>query len=279
MDWTDERRAAVSERMQRIWAQRSAEQKDAIFAQAGPKIAAALRGRKRSPEQKAHMRDAAVANRDNRVRAAQGSWAAKTPEERLARMRPAIDAGAAAVRGQPLKPEHLRRTRKTLARIRADPTIQQKRLEALRDATRSPEGRAQRGVISRTYWSALTPEQRAAHPWVHAGQEASFMRRPTRLERAIAAELDAMALTYTAQKRIGRYVVDFHLSAWDLVVECDGAYWHSGPERQARDDARDAYLRRLGCRVVRLPEAAIKADARQALRRGLASALARPEAI
>lgn len=50
----------------------------------------------------------------------------------------------------------------------------------------------------------------------------------------------------------GRYRVDFLANKW-LVVEIDGAAWHSSPEAIERDKLRDQYFERLGYSVLRIP--------------------------
>lgn len=50
----------------------------------------------------------------------------------------------------------------------------------------------------------------------------------------------------------GRYRVDFLMNTW-LVVEIDGAAYHSSPEAVARDEIRDRHLESLGYSVLRLP--------------------------
>lgn len=50
----------------------------------------------------------------------------------------------------------------------------------------------------------------------------------------------------------GRYRADFLANDW-LVIEIDGAAWHSSPEAQARDQLRDTYFEGLGYTVLRIP--------------------------
>jgi very-short-patch-repair endonuclease len=50
----------------------------------------------------------------------------------------------------------------------------------------------------------------------------------------------------------GRYRVDFLADRW-LVVEIDGATYHSSPQALARDRVRDAYFEGLGYSVLRIP--------------------------
>jgi very-short-patch-repair endonuclease len=50
----------------------------------------------------------------------------------------------------------------------------------------------------------------------------------------------------------GRYRVDFLANEW-LVIEIDGAAYHSSPEAVERDKVRDAYFESLGYTVIRIP--------------------------
>jgi very-short-patch-repair endonuclease len=70
--------------------------------------------------------------------------------------------------------------------------------------------------------------------------------------------LDALDVAYVQQQIIGKYAVDFLIADTPLVLECDGAYWHSKPGAAEKDARKDAFLREQGYAVLRLPEALIK---------------------
>jgi very-short-patch-repair endonuclease len=55
------------------------------------------------------------------------------------------------------------------------------------------------------------------------------------------------------QKPIGRYIVDFYAPAAGLVVELDGGQ-HFDAAGMAADAMRDAYLRKMGLRVLRFDD-------------------------
>jgi len=57
---------------------------------------------------------------------------------------------------------------------------------------------------------------------------------------------------FRRQVPIGRYIVDFYCAALKLVVELDGTH-HRSPGMDEYDDRRTYYLRRLGMRVLRIP--------------------------
>ena len=86
------------------------------------------------------------------------------------------------------------------------------------------------------------------------------IQSPTAIEIAVGKALDVLGAAYESQKVIGRCIVDYYLPEHNMVIECDGHYWHSLPKNKARDDRRDAWLRSQGYTVVRLTEEAIRQD-------------------
>jgi very-short-patch-repair endonuclease len=58
-----------------------------------------------------------------------------------------------------------------------------------------------------------------------------------------------------------RDVFDLYVPAFNLLIECDGRYWHSKPDVKRRDVAKTKRARALGYRVTRLPEDLIKSPA------------------
>jgi very-short-patch-repair endonuclease len=59
-------------------------------------------------------------------------------------------------------------------------------------------------------------------------------------------------LKFYRQVPIGPYIVDFISHFYGLVIEVDGVT-HGRPHEIAYDATRDAYLERLGLRVLRVP--------------------------
>lgn len=59
-------------------------------------------------------------------------------------------------------------------------------------------------------------------------------------------------LTLDMQVEVMSYRLDFLIDK-RLVVEIDGAAWHSSPEAQARDNMRDESLRNVGYHILRIP--------------------------
>ena len=92
-----------------------------------------------------------------------------------------------------------------------------------------------------------------------AGNMASCRKiRASRLEKAIWAVLDVLHVSYQTAVAFGPYVVDIYIPKRRLIIECDGAYWHSRAGAMEHDARRDAFMRNVGFTVLRLPELEIK---------------------
>jgi very-short-patch-repair endonuclease len=84
--------------------------------------------------------------------------------------------------------------------------------------------------------------------------------RVTSIERAIKDRLDAAGIAYTFQYLVDRFIADFYIPAANLIVECDGVYWHSLPKAQKNDAAKDVAIAQHGYALLRLPESRILSD-------------------
>jgi hypothetical protein len=68
-------------------------------------------------------------------------------------------------------------------------------------------------------------------------------------------------LKFRRQFPIGNYVVDFYCFEVRMAVELDGGA-HAQPSQAKKDRAKDAYLTRLGVRVLRLPNGQVMEEDR-----------------
>jgi adenine-specific DNA-methyltransferase len=62
-------------------------------------------------------------------------------------------------------------------------------------------------------------------------------------------------LDFDRQKIIGNYIVDFYCTNFNVVIEIDGG---SHDDKEEYDAARDEYLKRLGLKVIHIPDADVK---------------------
>ena len=83
----------------------------------------------------------------------------------------------------------------------------------------------------------------------------------TSIEIAMAEELTRRGIEYVEQYNVGnRYVADFFLPVFNIIIECDGDYWHRRPETKARDKRKNAYIRACGYSLYRFWESEINTD-------------------
>jgi very-short-patch-repair endonuclease len=73
-------------------------------------------------------------------------------------------------------------------------------------------------------------------------------------------------LKFRRQMPLDIFVVDFYCRDLRLVVELDGAI-HAEPSQAAHDQNRDAYLRSLGCTILRFPNEAISTNIESVLQK------------
>lgn len=90
-------------------------------------------------------------------------------------------------------------------------------------------------------------------------------RGPSSLEKMVGNVLNDLQIPNIPQAPLGWYHVDFLLPEHNLVLECDGVYWHSQPQAILNDQRRDTWLTRHGYIVLRIPEHEIIHDVRTAV--------------
>jgi very-short-patch-repair endonuclease len=84
----------------------------------------------------------------------------------------------------------------------------------------------------------------------------------TGIERDVRLFLESCGLKVVREFRAGRKrdVFDFYLKSHNLLIECDGDYWHSKPFVRERDARKELRARKLGYEVLRLSEALINSS-------------------
>jgi len=91
----------------------------------------------------------------------------------------------------------------------------------------------------------------------------------TKIEWAVLQLLSALQIRFHFQKRFkisGQLVIpDFFLPDFNIVIECDGEYWHGRVSQKRRDHIKNQLYKSLGFHVIRLKEKDIIVNPVQAL--------------
>lgn len=91
----------------------------------------------------------------------------------------------------------------------------------------------------------------------------------TSIEHAMHEMLDELDVEYIIQFPIGEMHVDIFIPSVQLVVECDGDYWHGRTGAKGHDYRRDQVIKRAGYQVIRIWESDIEEDAHTAFMKAL----------
>lgn len=84
-------------------------------------------------------------------------------------------------------------------------------------------------------------------------------RGESTIEKRVRYALQRSKIKFSQEVKIGAYRADFLLPELNLIIECDGEYWHDRkPGVTARDHRKTVFLQHKGYKVVRFPEQAIR---------------------
>lgn len=81
----------------------------------------------------------------------------------------------------------------------------------------------------------------------------------TSIEKYVYEQLEKGGIAYEKQVLINdKFTVDAFIPSLNLAIEVDGDYWHSLPQHQLRDKAKNGYLAKLGLKILRIKESEVK---------------------
>jgi len=96
-------------------------------------------------------------------------------------------------------------------------------------------------------------ESRIVYMASHSGLFAN-----TSIERKVKGQLSGMNIRFIHQYNVdNKFLCDFFIPDLNLIVECDGDYYHGLPGCIEKDIQRDFYLNSQGYDVLRIPECII----------------------
>lgn len=72
------------------------------------------------------------------------------------------------------------------------------------------------------------------------------------LEEFIRLQLEKISEPFQQEMRVGKFRADFYLPKRNLIIECDGEYWHMDQKARLRDKRKDVLFGKLGYNILRL---------------------------
>ncbi len=160
-------------------------------------------------------------------------------------------------------PESLAKMSASQKKRLADP-VKSAYLRGPRPAAQKPKSEEHKAALKASW----TPERRAKHAARMKGNDRWKTHGESSIERQTREWLTTLNVAFVQHARVCGFWVDFLVD--DLVIECDGQFWHGREGIPERDEMKDRTWRAAGYRVLRLPEAQIKdGSALIALKEGL----------
>ncbi len=93
----------------------------------------------------------------------------------------------------------------------------------------------------------------------YACNNAKMQKRNTSIELKIKEFLKENNINFTEQYILkNRFIFDFYIKGTNILIECDGDYWHSLPKRIKLDKEKDITAIENGFKVIRLKEIEIR---------------------
>lgn len=94
-------------------------------------------------------------------------------------------------------------------------------------------------VTSKTiknWWRTLSPEEKEKkiREQLKNLHKSSTLRN--NIEAKVAQSLDYLNVSYERYFHVGRYVADFYVKSFNLIIECNGDFWHANPTKYKASD-------------------------------------------
>jgi very-short-patch-repair endonuclease len=86
-------------------------------------------------------------------------------------------------------------------------------------------------ISQHALWESLSEEEKERRRRLWASQSLKCPKKETVIEKKIEIFLKSLEIDYKKQYRIGRFITDFYIPIPNLVIECQGDYWHANPLR------------------------------------------------
>lgn len=107
----------------------------------------------------------------------------------------------------------------------------------------SKESRKRMSEAAKAAWARKTKKQRTED--ILRFTNAPLLKTSdTKIEAKVEDQLRKYGIKFFKQKPLngGHFIIDFYLPEYQLVVECNGSYWHKTTKRAERDKELEKYV-------------------------------------
>jgi len=127
------------------------------------------------------------------------------------------------------------------------------------------------GEKTKVWWAkfSLKERRKLLKKFQLAGTKAALQTNPSSIEKMIWKVLDKFNVKYKIQHRIGKWYVDIFIPNRKLIIECNGDYWHSLPNRIKRDKELQKYCNKNNYKLAWIWENEIRKNPKLVLKNGL----------
>lgn len=190
-----------------------------------------------------------------------------------------------ATKGKIFTKEHCRNISKALKGRKLSEEHRKKVSESLKGKHRNFSEEHKRNISESSKGKILSEEHKRKISENHIGMKGKKHSKETKMkivqslanywkenlssiEIAIHKILDSLNIKYRIQFPIKNWLIDIYIPNKNLIIECNGNYWHSFPERIKRDKRLEDYAKENGYKLIWLWENDIEKDAKSALMKG-----------
>jgi len=99
-------------------------------------------------------------------------------------------------------------------------------------------------IIMKEKWNSLSEEEKIKKIGI-LSKISGFSRKNTLPERIIANVLLELEIEYLKDHHINKFIVDFYIEKYNLIIEVQGDYWHANPRKYLNKELDKIQLRNI----------------------------------
>lgn len=87
------------------------------------------------------------------------------------------------------------------------------------------------------------------------------------IEIKLEVAMNDANIPFEPQFKLGRWICDFGIPSHNIIIECDGVYWHNLPKQKEKDARKNKDVHKKGWKILRFWENEINDDIEKCIER------------